>query len=275
MSRKTARGSEFFEIPSGRVEIRWDGALATLYFNGIESSCTNVDDPTSLEFEYMQHATCALDCVIGEAAPVRALHLGGAGCTLPLAWSYLRPKSKQTAVEIDPDLPDLVRRVFDLPKSPALSIRIGDGREVMSSFRDSTFNVIVRDTFANGQVPAHLATLECAKIAREKLKDGGLYILNCAHGGGSDARAEIATISEVFGQVMSIQDPKVGRSGRRGNVIVIGYVGADYPVEDLDRALRRLPLPARVTHGVNLTKWCAGTSALRDADIGYKETGAS
>ncbi len=276
MARASARRSEFHEVDTGRVEIRWDGPFATLLLDGVESSCLDTADPTVLEFEYMQHATCALDAVIPEGAPVRAVHLGAAGCALPLAWSRLRPESRQTAVEVDAALAAGVREWFDLPRAPRLAIRVGDGRAVLESLRDGSADVVVRDAFASGVVPSHMATREFAEVARAKLKPGGLLLLNSAHGGGADARAEIATISSVFEDVCSIQDPKVGRSGRRGNVLVVAHDGprGSYPVNELDRRLRRLPLPARTTSGDALRRWCAGAPVLRDPRIDEGEAAA-
>ena len=40
-------------------------------------------------------------------------------------------------------------------------------------------------------------------------------------------------------------------------------------VDQIDRALRTLALPARITRPVNLTRWVAGTAALTDAQVGY------
>lgn len=263
MARASARGSEYFEVDSGTVEIRWDGPVATLLLDGVESSAIHTQDPSLLEFEYMQHATCALDTAFPEGSAVRALHLGGAGCALPLAWSTMRPGSRQTAVEIDAAMAASVRDWFDLPRAPRLSIRVGDGRAVLESCRPASFDVVVRDAFASGRVPGHMRTPGFARAASERLRPGGLLLLNCAHGAGEDARREIATLRPLFSSVCSIQDPKVGRSGRRGNVLVVAS-NADYPVDELDRRLRRLPLPARVTSGAALDRWCAGARAFAD-----------
>lgn len=266
MARASSRGSEFHEVDSGTVEIRWDGPIATLLLDGVESSAINTADPTLLEFEYMQHATCALDAALPEGEAVRAIHLGAAGCALPLAWSILRPGSKQTAVEVDAALAEGARRWFDLPRAPALAIRVGDGRAVLGGMRPGSADVIVRDAFAAGRVPAHMRTRGFIELAKSRLKPGGVLILNCAHGAGADARAEIATIRSVFPEAVSVQDPKVGRSGRRGNVLVVASTRAagSYPVDELDRRLRRLPLPARVKRDGELTAWAAGARILED-----------
>lgn len=265
MARRT-RGSEFYEVDSGTVEIRWEGTRATLFLEGVESSCIDTARPEQLEFEYMQHMTCAVKCLFDADQPIRVIHLGGAGCALPSAWSLLFPRSRQTVVEIDAALAAGVRNWLDLPRSSALSIRVGDAREVLESLRRESCQIIVRDAFDAGRVPDHLVTVECAQIACDRLRDSGLYIVNAAHGAGEDARREAVSLREVFPGVVTIADPKVGRSGRRGNVVIVAHkapAGA-YPIADLDRELRRLPLPARATSGAALGKWCAGARPLFD-----------
>ena len=38
MARASARGSEFYTVDSGEVKIHWDGPIATVFLNGVESS---------------------------------------------------------------------------------------------------------------------------------------------------------------------------------------------------------------------------------------------
>ena len=268
MARRAPRGSEFFDVSSGRAEVRRDGTRATLLLDGVESSCLDVEDPLDLEFEYMQHMTVLLDAHVPVHAPVRALHLGGAACALPRAWAAARPGSRQVAVEVDALLADLVRRVFDLPRSPALRIRVDEGRRVLDSTRPRSWDVVVRDAFDHGSVPPRLSTVEAARGAARALVPGGLYLLNAAHGGGSDVRGEAAALLEAFPEVLAVADPKVSRSARRGNVVLAARApgGGSLEVAEVDRGLRRLALPARVLAGAQLRRWIAGARPPRDAD---------
>lgn len=270
MSRRTVpRGSERFEVSSGTATLRWDGTRATLLLDDVESSNVDVADPTHLEFEYMQHMDAALDTLLPSPAPVRALHLGAAACALPWAWARSRPGSRQVAVEIDELLARHVREWFDLPRSPELRIRVGDGRDVLSRARPGGLDVVVRDAFDHGQVPAAIATVESAREAARALRPGGLYLLNSPHGGPVDARPDVSALMEVFPLVCAVTDPKVGRSQRRGNVVLVAQTppqeGGRLDLDELDRHLRRLPLPARVLRGRALERWTAGAPAPRDA----------
>ena len=79
--------------------------------------------------------------------------------------------------------------------------------------------------------------------------------MNCAHGGAANARQDVAALQEVFPFVASIQDPKVGRSGRRGNVVAV--------------ACNEGVVPARITRPRELERWVAGCPALTDEQVGY------
>ena len=153
-----------------------------------------------------------------------------------------------------------------------LSRCVGDGRAVLEATREGSFDVIVRDAFAAGLTPDHLRTIECARQARRSLTDRGVYLVNCAHGGAANARQDVAALQEVFPFVASIQDPKVGRSGRRGNVVALACNDGVVDADDIDRALRTLALPARITRPAELVRWVAGFPALTDAQIGYPPT---
>ena len=95
--------------------------------------------------------------------------------------------------------------------------------------------------------------------------------MNCAHGGAANARQDVAALCEVFPFVASIQDPKVGRGGRHGNVVALACADGVVDVDEIDRALRMLALPARITRPRDLERWVAGTPAFRDAQVGYPQ----
>ena len=50
----------------------------------------------------------------------------------------------------------------------------------------------------------------------------------------------------------------MGRSGRRGNVVAVACNEGVVNVDDIDRALRMLALPARITRPRELERWVAG-----------------
>lgn len=279
---RSGRGKEQRAVSSGTVEVSWHGSVATLFLNGVESSCVDVERPEHLEFEYMQHMDAACRVFVGADVPLRAVHVGGAAAALPWSWSLTHPRSRQVVAEIDQQMIDLVRDWFDLPRAPELKMRCEDGRRTIDGLRAGSVDVIVRDAFADGVVPAHLATLECAAAAARALRPGGVYLVNAAHGGGADARRELEALARAFEYVCAVFDPKVGKGGRRGNVVFVCFTPphdeADtaaraQQVEDamvaFDRELRRLPLPARMKRGAELRKWQAEARSPSDAEVGW------
>lgn len=272
-SLRSGRGRQSFMVSSGVLEISWHGSHATVFLDGVESSHIDVDRPQNLEFEYMQHMDVVCSVLFGESAPLKVLHVGGAANALPWAWSITHPGSRQTVVEIDELLISTVREVFDLPRSPELKIRCDDGRRVLDSLRPGTWDVVVRDAFTDGVVPQHLMTVESAQAAGRALRSSGVYLVNAAHGGGADARVEVEALMSAFECVFAIVDPKVAKSGRRGNVVFVGALGLPMLVEDFvrecDRGLRRLPFPARILVGEDLRRWQAGSAPVRDVQVGW------
>jgi spermidine synthase len=211
-------------IATGTVELvreRDDPTGVTVLVNGVPSSHLDLVDPTRLEFEYMQCMAAVVAAL--PAGPLAAVHLGAAGCALARALHATRPGSRQLAVEIDPVLADLVRRWFDLPRSPALRIRAGDARAELERLPDSAADVVVRDAFAGDGTPPHLATREFAAQVARTLRPGGVYLANCADRPPlALARTEVATLADVFAHVAVVAEPGVLRGRRYGNLVLAG-----------------------------------------------------
>lgn len=226
-----------------------------LLIDGMESSFHDLDDPSHLEFEYMQHIDAVVDATRDEGTAVRALHLGGAGCSLATAWDTRRPGSAQLAVEWDGELARLAREWFPLPRSPRLRIRHGDARAALDSFPAGRWDVIVRDVFVRSVVPEHLRDEGAARSALRTLAEDGVYVVNLADAPPlNSAREEVRILREAFDHLVMVVDPAIMRGRRFGNV-VIGASRA--PIDDvaLARRVRGLPLPARVVAGADLLRF--------------------
>ncbi|MDO5727666.1 MAG: fused MFS/spermidine synthase [Bowdeniella nasicola] len=237
---------------------------ALLLLDGMESSYVDLADPSHLEFEYMQQMDLALAAHIPAPTPIRALHLGGAACTLARAWNATRPGSKQVVLEWDAKVGELARAFCDVPRAPAVKIRIQDARAGLDGFPANRFEVIVRDTFANGQVPDHLRTLGVAQAARRVLGERGLYLANLTdHPPLMMTRSEVQTIGAVFRHVLVIADPAILRGRRFGNLVICA---SDTPfiTSQLIRQLRCLPLPVTTLLGDKLTAFTGTAPLLTD-----------
>lgn len=235
-------------LSEARLERRDTGIL--LLLDGTESSWIDLADPAYLDFEYQQQMNAAVDVLFPGAddAALRAVHLGGAGCALARAWEARRPGSTQLAVEIDAILAQKVREWFNLPRSPRLKIRVGDAAEVAPSLRPAEWDVIVRDVFAQGLVPPSCASEDFHAACARALAPGGLYLVNLPSLPREAAGRELTILRRIFDGVAVVADAAHARGKRRGNVVVVarqqGFTPEEW--EQLDRAVRRLPLPARL-----------------------------
>lgn len=257
----------FFPIDSGTAELIQDrdnplGYL--LMVNGVESSHVDLADPTRLDFEYMRWIAAVIEHRYPPPEPLRVLHLGAAACSLARYLVGARPSSQHLAVDVDAELARLARSWFDLPKAPALRIRIGDARAVTESLPDAAHTVVVRDVFAGSVTPIPLTTVEFTRQVRRVLSPGGLYLLNCADRPELQlARAEAATVAAVFSQVAIVADPPMLKGRRRGNVIV---AGSDAPIGGaaLARELLGGAVPAQLWGDARVRTFAGNSVPLKD-----------
>ena len=254
------------------VRARTNPSQVLLLLDGVESSSLDLADPEYLDFEYMQHIRLILESRWdqgGRGGPrrTRVLHLGGAGCALARALGARR-ELHQVAVEIDPELARLVRDWFPLPRSPFLKIRVGDARHVLDSTKAS-WNAIVRDAFTGREVPPHLRTAESAKRAADVLTPGGIYVLNAVASAGIRRLDEdIAAMAAAFPNIVAIADPAVFSGRRFGNFVVAGS-DARFPVESIEREVRKFPLPTKFFDDGALRSRAASVRPLTDSLAGW------
>jgi spermidine synthase len=268
-----------------------------LLIDGVPQSHVDLDDPEYLDFEYVRRLGHVIDTAAPAAQPLRVLHLGAGALTLPRYVAATRPGSEQLAVEIDAALVDLIRLRLPLRRissrvpggrgvradgtdvhrsRPArrrpVRIRVGDAREVLEQLPDGAFDVVLVDVFAGGRTPAHLTSVEFAACARRVLDDGreghgaGVFAVNVADGAPlAHARAQVATVLAVFSHACVIADAAVLRGRRFGN-LVLAASADPLPADALTRLTAGDPMPGRVLHGDELTRFAAGAQPVTDAN---------
>ncbi len=244
-----------------------DPTAVTLMVNGVPSSHLDLADPLRLDFEYMQQMAAVLDAMPAPEGPFRAVHLGAAGCAMARWVDARRPGARQIAVDLDPILVDLVRGWFDLPRSPALRLRAGDARTQLDTLADDAADAVLRDVFAGDRTPEHVTTVEFTATVHRVLRPGGVYLANCADRPPLGlAKDEVATVASVFEHVGLVAEPAVLRGRRYGNLLLVGTDEPDL-LDDagLGRALRSLPVPARLLVGDDLREFARRGAPLRDS----------
>lgn len=236
-----------------------------LFIDGIPQSQVDLEDPGYLEFEYVRRIGHVADLAFPAGRPLRALHLGGGGLTLPRYLAHTRPGSSQLVAEIDTGLTELVRRHLPLPAGRRIRVRAGDAREVLESVRESGYDLVISDVFAGARTPFRLTTAECARAAARALRPGGVYTVNVADGPPLDhARRAVATLRSIYPEACMIAEPGVMRGRRLGNLVLAGS-DRPLPLEALRRAAAGDPFPARVVAGDELARFASGASVITDA----------
>ena len=232
---------------SGHVELLADadrpgGWLLTI--DRIRQSYVDLDDPTYLDFEYIQAFADVLEAL--PAGPLAVTHIGGGACTLPRWIAATRPGSPQIVLEPDAALTALVRARLPLPRGHRIRIRPVDGRTGLAALRDASADVVVLDAFQGGRVPGELTTAEAvAEIARV-LRPDGVLLANVADGPPvTYTRRLLATLRTSLRQRLVVAEPAVLKGRRFGNVVVAASRAA-LPVDEVRRASARAPFPRSV-----------------------------
>lgn len=209
--------------PSGRI----------LVLNSARHSYVDLADPRHLEFAYTRWVGAVLDLAKPAGQPVRALHVGGGGLTLPRYVEATRPGSVNRVLELDGALVELDQARLGVVTGPGLDILVGDARLGVTQQTSSDFDVVVGDAFGHLAVPWHLTTVEMVTEIRRVLRPDGIYAVNIIdYPPAALVRAEIATVAAVFPHV-AVVAPERALAGRSGANFVILGSAAPLPVADL------------------------------------------
>lgn len=269
MSRRTLRSSVTQLVDSGEATLlpaaeAPDGWI--LMLDGTQQSHVDLADPTNLAFEYMRRIGHVIDLL--PPGPIRAVHLGGGAMSLARYVSATRPRSRNLVVEVDAALTTLVRQRLPWPRDYSIRVRHADARAALDTLPESSADLIILDVFASARTPGNLTSIEAFDRARRVLATDGTLVSNIADEGRLQyARAYLAGVKEVFGQVAVVCEPSVLRGRRFGNLVVVARPEGAAPL-DLARLARRAasdPWPARLVHGTDLDAFTAGHRPFCDA----------
>ena len=122
---------------------------------------------------------------------------------------------------------------------------------MVAGLRPGQWDVVVRDVFNGGSVPASCTSREFFDSCLRALAPQGLLLVNTASVPRALAGAEIATLAGALdgdiARAFIVADPAAARGRRRGNLVLVARQNpftAD-ELEEAERAVRRLPLPVR------------------------------
>ncbi|HKC27207.1 MAG TPA: fused MFS/spermidine synthase [Jatrophihabitans sp.] len=235
---------------SVRVELLADverpgGWLLTV--DRIRQSYVDVEDPTYLDFEYIQAFADVVDAL--PAGPLAVTHVGGGGCTFARYIAATRPGSPQIVLEPDTALTELVRAWLPLPPRSKIRIRPVDGRRGVAALRDGSADVVVLDAFHGGRVPPELTTQEFVADVARVLRPDGVFLANTADGPPlTYSRRLVAAVRASLPETLVMADAAVLKGRRFGNVVVAAARGR-LPREEIRRAAAGAPFPRSVLAG--------------------------
>ncbi|MFD3329685.1 spermidine synthase [Streptomyces sp. NPDC058701] len=237
-----------------------------LTVDGAPQSYVDLDDPEHLEFEYARRLAHVLDAAAEPGRALDLLHLGGGALTLPRYAAATRPGSRQTVVEFDTGLVEMVAEHLPLPADAGVTVHAADARTWLEAAPQASADVVVADVFGGSRVPARLTSVEYAREAARVLRPGGLYAANLADGAPFGfLRGQLATFGAVFGELALIAEPAVLRGRRFGNAVLLASDGG-LPVAELARRCASDAFPARVESGAKLARFARGAGTVADAE---------
>jgi hypothetical protein len=235
-----------------------------LLLDRIRQSYVDLDDPTYLDFEYVQAFAGVVDAM-GDGS-LAVTHVGGGACTLARYIAVARPGSPQIVLEPDEALTALVRARLPFPRGARIRVRAVEGRPGTAGLKDASADLLVLDAFLGGRVPTNLTTAEYAADVARVLRPDGLLLANVADGPPLlYVRRLLAAVRTALPNALVRADPAVLKGRRFGNIVLAAGRG-HLPVDLVTRHAARAMFPQQVLSGAALTKFVGTAAALTDAD---------
>ena len=236
--------------------------------DGHPQSHVDLDDPTHIEFEYVQNFRLILNTLSPNSpAPLGITHIGGAGLTLARYVEHVRPGSPQIVLEPDSELTEAVRRELPLPRGHRIRVRPTSGEAGVAQLKDASADVLVIDAFADGRVPGTLLTPHMIEEYARVLKPSGVLLANLADEPGLAwvARA-LSTIRGQFSHQLALAGHEIFKGRRFGNVTAVATRDATaLDIEQIRRDAAKSIFPTGVKFGPDLAKFHHATPFTNDA----------
>jgi spermidine synthase len=196
-------------------------------------SSMRIARPNDLELAYTRSMMAFL---LFSPPPRRVLMVGLGGGSLAKFVYHRLPEAVTEALEINPQVVAIARRLFELPAADErLNIRVCDAAEFIAA-EGAGFDAILVDGYDGESQVLELATVAFYRGCRRRLERGGALVVNLW---GSDQRFDdyLSRIEEAFPSgtlCLPAEKP--------GNVIVFGLRDPPLAVawEELERKAREL-----------------------------------
>jgi len=237
-----------------------------LRMSGMDQSCVDLEDPTRIVFDYVRRLADVVDVVAPAGVPLRVVHVGGAGMTLPRYVAATRPRSAQVVLEPAAAVTELVRRELPLPRNSGVKVRDVDGRAGIASLRDAFANLVVVDAFADARVPGSLVTDSfLAELARVVGPTGVVAFNLTDRAPFGWTRRAVAAVRTAFPQLLLTAEPATLKAKRLGNLVVVASAGS-VPLSQLQARATTAVSPYRVLDSRAVSDSFGGGTPFSDLD---------
>ena len=211
------------------------------------------DEHLVLPFTAAPQVTGATGPDRGAGWPERIAILGNAAGTVARAYGHFFPETKVDAVEIDGKITEVGREYFGLD-NPNMEVFDEDARPWLRA-AEPIYDVIMVDAYHQPYIPFYMATEEFFELVRDRLRPGGVVLINVGHPENSDALEENLTATLERALPYVLRDPVTDTNTMlvgsaepvsAGNIL-LATRGADSPVPEelddlaMDTALRIRP----------------------------------
>lgn len=205
--------AQSFELPE--VGISEEGNIRSLHLGSetVQSSM-NLDNPAELVLSYSR-AMMAWLLFVDAPAHITQIGLGG-GSFVRWIDAFL-PETRQTAVDINPQVIGVARALFELPfEGEMFEIVEADGAEYVKTLMGGT-DVLLVDGFDGEQIIDGLVSREFFQDCRRALSKNGVFVTNWWSGDRRYGRF-VEELLDVFeGRVLEVP------AESHGNVAVMAF----------------------------------------------------
>ena len=225
--------------------------------------------PDLLLFEYVVQVSLLFEhglVGVGQGERIRAVHIGGAGLSIPRWIAWRRPGTAQIVCEPDAGLTEEVRRKLPLPLRSGIKVRDVDGRTGVAAMPSDYADLVVLDAFDGARVPGELVAAEFLNELARLGRGRRMVICNVTDSSPFGwTRRFAAGLAERWRHLLVGTEPAVWKGRRFGNLLLAAS-GTRVDVTGLRRDSAKQPCPYRWIEGRELRSWIGGAEPFTDAD---------
>jgi spermidine synthase len=209
-------------------------------------------DLSALHLPGLEYARNSLLALAFNPQAQSFLILGLGGGSIPQMLLAARPAATVDAVEIDPEIPDLARRFFQLETSARFQVYLEDAAAYVARCAKQ-YDIVMVDTYVGEVLPAQCTTGEFFSNARRLLGNKGLLVINWMRGDPQRFRGVLSNVEDLIGPVWLLNCYRSQNTlifaplrefGRQELLVEAGRLGRELPfASGLARLARRLQKP--------------------------------